>query len=80
MKNFRAVVYSETLMTGPFSNSSLIKISNTNHLQKARQMSYHPAHLAPQFGGLIKTTTEKLFQQVVNLYSQNVNYNIMNCS
>lgn len=44
-------------------------------------MSYHPEHLAPQFGELIKTTiTEKLFQQVVNLYEQNFNYNIMNCS
>ena len=27
-----------------------------------------------------KTTTEELSQQVVNLYSQNVNYNITNCS
>ena len=59
MKYFRAVVYSETLMTGPFSNSSLINISNTNHLQKARQMSYHPEHLAPQFGELIKTKQQQ---------------------
>lgn len=45
-----------------------INISNTNCLQNTRQMSYHPEHLAPQFGELIKKTTERLFQQMVDLY------------